>query len=95
MQVPVSHPISSASSLTLPSPSLSPRYHPPHRQTADRTTLSRLTSLLSSPNPSAVAHHMWVEQPEDEPTCVALAPNRREKRIRKALDGTGCRLWKG
>jgi len=80
-------------------------------QTADLTSLLKLSSLLSAPNsPSSnkssnapiaglveapVPHHLWIEQPENIPTCIALAPNRREKSIRRALDKCSCRLWKG
>ncbi|KAI0669670.1 peptidyl-tRNA hydrolase II [Trametes maxima] len=63
------------------------------RKTADGTSLERLVNLLSADPP--VPHHLWTEQPENVPTCVALAPNRREAKIKKALDKTGCRLWKG
>lgn len=37
---------------------------------------------------------MWIEQPEDVPTCIALAPNRRDNKTKKALDKSGARLWK-
>ncbi|KAI0628967.1 peptidyl-tRNA hydrolase II [Trametes polyzona] len=63
-------------------------------QTADQTSIERLASLLSASDPS-IPHHLWVEQPENVPTCLALAPNRRESKIKKALDKAGCRLWKG
>lgn len=62
-------------------------------QTADRKSLEKLCTLLSSSDPP-VPHHLWMEQPDNEPTCLALAPNRRESKIRKALDKSGCRLWK-
>lgn len=55
--------------------------------------MTKLAALLAGSEPP-VAHHLWVEQPEDEPTCLALAPNRKEKGVRKALDKAGCRLWK-
>lgn len=61
-------------------------------QTADEVSLRRLSELLSNATPP-VRHHMWVEQPENVPTCIALVPNRRENRIKKALDKSGCRLW--
>jgi len=78
-------------------------------QTADLASLLKLSSLLSSPpkltssnntagdSPSEVPipHYLWVEQPENIPTCIALAPNRRDKAIRRALDKCSCRLWKG
>ncbi|KAI0034876.1 hypothetical protein K488DRAFT_83606 [Vararia minispora EC-137] len=40
-------------------------------------------------------HHIWIEQPENEPSCLALAPNRRgDKAVRKVLDKAGCRVWR-
>ncbi|PCH35567.1 peptidyl-tRNA hydrolase II [Wolfiporia cocos MD-104 SS10] len=63
-------------------------------QTADQASIERLSALLASGTPP-IAHHLWVEQPENVPTCLALAPNRRTAGIKKALDKTGCRLWKG
>ncbi|KAI0753102.1 peptidyl-tRNA hydrolase II [Daedaleopsis nitida] len=63
-------------------------------QTADQASIERLASLLSAGDPS-VPYHLWVEQPENVPTCLALAPNRRESKVKKALDKSGCRLWRG
>ncbi|KAH9834060.1 peptidyl-tRNA hydrolase II [Rhodofomes roseus] len=63
-------------------------------QVADRKGIEKLAALLSSADPP-VLHHLWVEQPENEPSCLALAPNRRESRVKRALDKSGCRLWKG
>ncbi|KAI0079253.1 peptidyl-tRNA hydrolase II [Panus rudis PR-1116 ss-1] len=63
-------------------------------QTANQDSLQRLSDLLSSSSPP-IPHHLWIEQPENIPTCIALAPNRRENRIKKALDKSGARLWKG
>ncbi|KAI0090721.1 peptidyl-tRNA hydrolase II, partial [Irpex rosettiformis] len=63
-------------------------------QTADETSLRRLSELLQASNPP-IPHHLWIEQPENVPTCIALAPNRRENRLKKALDKSGARLWKG
>ncbi|KAI0368976.1 peptidyl-tRNA hydrolase II [Pilatotrama ljubarskyi] len=60
----------------------------------DQASIERLASLLSASDPP-VPYHLWVEQPEDVPTCLALAPNRRESKIKKALDKAGCRLWRG
>ncbi|KIJ65981.1 hypothetical protein HYDPIDRAFT_27190 [Hydnomerulius pinastri MD-312] len=62
-------------------------------QTPDATTLVKLSTALSSADPS-IPHHLWTEQPENVPTCIALAPNRKEKPIRKALDKSSCRLWR-
>ncbi|EPS92999.1 hypothetical protein FOMPIDRAFT_1033860 [Fomitopsis schrenkii] len=64
------------------------------RKVADRKGIEKLAALLSSADPP-VPHHLWVEQPENEPSCLALAPNRRESRVKKALDKSGCRLWRG
>lgn len=63
-------------------------------QTADRASIERLSAVLSSGTPP-VPYHLWVEQPENTPTCLAVAPNRREPRVKKALDKSGCRMWKG
>jgi hypothetical protein len=63
-------------------------------QTPDASALEKLSIALSSANPSPIHHHVWTEQPEDIPTCIALAPNRKEKPIRKALDKSSCRLWR-
>ncbi|KAI0767060.1 peptidyl-tRNA hydrolase II [Fomes fomentarius] len=62
--------------------------------TADQTSLQKLADLLSAADP-AVPYHLWIEHPENVPTCLALAPNRRESKIKKALDKSGARLWKG
>ncbi|TBU39037.1 peptidyl-tRNA hydrolase II [Dichomitus squalens] len=63
-------------------------------QTADQASIERLASLLAAADPP-IPHHLWIEQPENVPTCLALAPNRRESKIKKALDRSGARLWKG
>lgn len=63
-------------------------------QTPDVTTLEKLSAALSSADPAPIPHHIWTEQPENVPTCIALAPNRKEKAIRKALDKSSCRLWR-
>ncbi|OCH90612.1 hypothetical protein OBBRIDRAFT_793170 [Obba rivulosa] len=63
-------------------------------QTPDRTSIERLSALLASASPT-IPHHLWIEQPENVPTCLAFAPNTRENRVKKALDKTSCRLWKG
>lgn len=78
-------------------------------QTADLASLLKLSTLLSSEYPPGktsatigdalaqplIPHYLWIEQPENIPTCIALAPNRREKAVRRALDKCSCRLWKG
>lgn len=62
-------------------------------QVNDETGLAKLANLLNAADPP-VPHHLWVEQPENEPTCLVLAPNRKEKNVKKALDKAGARLWK-
>ena len=56
--------------------------------------LEKLSNALKSADPS-IPHHLWIEQPENIPTCLAIAPNRRDPKVKKALDKSGCRLWKG
>ena len=63
-------------------------------QTTDQASIERLAGLLAAADPP-IAHHLWIEQPENVPTCLALAPNRRDNKIKKALDKSGARLWKG
>ena len=63
-------------------------------QTPDVATLEKLSAALSNADPLPIPHHVWTEQPENIPTCIALAPNRKEKSIRKALDKSSCRLWR-
>ncbi|KAH0829096.1 hypothetical protein J3R83DRAFT_2560 [Lanmaoa asiatica] len=55
------------------------------RKTPDVSTLERLSAALSNADPAPIPHHLWIEQPENIPTCIALAPNRKEKSIRKAV----------
>ena len=63
-------------------------------QTADRASLEKLATLLDACDPPA-PYHLWVEQPEDVPTCLALAPNRRgDRAVRRVLDKAGCRVWR-
>jgi hypothetical protein len=56
--------------------------------------LEKLANTLKSADPP-IPNHLWVEQPENVPTCLAVAPNRRDPKVKKALDKSGCRLWKG
>lgn len=56
--------------------------------------LEKLANTLKSSDPP-IPHHLWIEQPENIPTCLAVGPNRRDPRVKKALDKSGCRLWKG
>ncbi|KAF8511541.1 peptidyl-tRNA hydrolase II [Gautieria morchelliformis] len=63
------------------------------RKTANDSSLNKLAALLSAAEPP-IPYYLWVEQPENMPTCLALAPNRKEKPVKKALDKAGCRLWR-
>ncbi|EMD33152.1 hypothetical protein CERSUDRAFT_118214 [Gelatoporia subvermispora B] len=63
-------------------------------QIPDGGSIERLSNMLASSSPP-VPHHLWIELPENVPTCLALAPNPRENKVKKALDKAGCRLWKG
>jgi hypothetical protein len=60
-------------------------------QVPDVAALQKLSDLLTKVN---APHHLWVEQPEDVPTCLALAPNRKERETRRALDKSGARVWR-
>ncbi|KAI0067659.1 peptidyl-tRNA hydrolase II [Artomyces pyxidatus] len=62
-------------------------------QTPSLVTMEKLAALLSKADPP-VPFHLWIEQPENTATCIALAPNRKEKVIKKALDKSSCRLWR-
>ncbi|CAO1629705.1 unnamed protein product [Sympodiomycopsis kandeliae] len=31
-------------------------------------------------------HHLWIEQPENVPTCIAIAPNRKPAALKKILN---------
>ena len=37
-------------------------------------------------------HYLWVEQPENTPTCLAIAPNRKPAALKKVL--RSCTLLK-
>ncbi|CAL8316413.1 unnamed protein product [Boreogadus saida] len=44
-------------------------------QVPDQTTLSTLSETLTEKN---IAHKLWIEQPENLPTCLALKPYPKE-----------------
>lgn len=51
-------------------------------QTPDGVGLRELAEKLESARRESDAtpsFHLWVEQPEDVPTCIAVAPNRKPK----------------
>jgi hypothetical protein len=60
-------------------------------QVPDTPALQKLADLLAKAD---APHHLWVEQPENEPTCIALAPNRKGRETRRALDKAGARVWR-
>ncbi|OWZ35286.1 hypothetical protein LQV05_006028 [Cryptococcus neoformans] len=41
-----------------------------------------------------VGYHLWIEQPENTPTALALIPNKRPKGLKRAFDEVGCELFK-
>ncbi|ORY26337.1 hypothetical protein BCR39DRAFT_560593 [Naematelia encephala] len=68
-----------------------------HAQDPNRHRLpdeGALRSLAERLKQEQVGYHMWIEQPEDIPTAIALVPNRRPKALKKLLDQAGCTLWK-
>jgi len=62
-------------------------------QVPDEESLRKLEKLLNEADP-AIGHYLWIEQPENVATCLALAPNDRGKAVRKVLDKSGCQLWR-
>ncbi|ORX35593.1 peptidyl-tRNA hydrolase II domain-containing protein [Kockovaella imperatae] len=41
-----------------------------------------------------IPYHLWIEQPENTPTALALVPNNRPTALKRILDHHGCVLWK-
>ncbi|EIW65974.1 hypothetical protein TREMEDRAFT_19626, partial [Tremella mesenterica DSM 1558] len=62
-------------------------------ETVDEDSLRSLVSKLDSLSPK-IPYHMWIEQPENIPTALALIPNNRPKALKKILEETGCTLWR-
>lgn len=62
-------------------------------QSPSSQTLLALSHSLSSASPP-IKHHLWIEEPEHEPTALAIIPNKREKKLKKILDGGGVELWR-
>ncbi|EAL19369.1 hypothetical protein CNBH0630 [Cryptococcus deneoformans B-3501A] len=59
----------------------------------DEAALKSLASKIDDmANP--VGYHMWIEQPENTPTALALVPNKRPKGLKRAFDEVGCELFK-
>ncbi|EJT48482.1 hypothetical protein A1Q2_06614 [Trichosporon asahii var. asahii CBS 8904] len=57
----------------------------------DEKALRGLSEALAK---AEIPHHLWVEEPEHEPTALAIIPNKRPKSLKKILDAAGCSLWK-
>ncbi|GHJ86668.1 hypothetical protein NliqN6_3070 [Naganishia liquefaciens] len=62
-------------------------------QTPDEETIRSLSNALTNATPP-IEHHLWIEEPENEPTALAILPNKREKRLKKILDAHRVELWK-
>ncbi|WVR09724.1 hypothetical protein IAU60_006800 [Kwoniella sp. DSM 27419] len=51
----------------------------------DESTLKDIAMALDAmTNP--IPYHIWIEQPENMPTALALIPNKRPKALKKILD---------
>ncbi|WVF71145.1 hypothetical protein IAT40_005942 [Kwoniella sp. CBS 6097] len=54
-------------------------------EVADEKSLKDVVNKLDSmANP--IPYHLWIEQPENTPTALALIPNKRPKALKKILD---------
>ncbi|KAI5452317.1 hypothetical protein NCC49_000880 [Naganishia albida] len=62
-------------------------------QTPTEETIRSLSEALSKAVPP-IEHHLWIEEPENVPTALAIIPNKREKRLKKILDAHQVELWK-
>ncbi|KAL0245471.1 hypothetical protein I308_104601 [Cryptococcus tetragattii IND107] len=59
----------------------------------DEAALKSLASKIDDmTNP--VGYHLWIEQPENIATALALVPNKRPKGLKRAFDEVGCELFK-
>ncbi|WWD03216.1 hypothetical protein V865_001267 [Kwoniella europaea PYCC6329] len=57
----------------------------------DESSLKEITTKIDNlSNP--IPYHLWVEQPENTPTALALIPNKRPKQLKKILD-EHCKLF--
>ncbi|KAJ1656646.1 hypothetical protein IWQ61_003815 [Dispira simplex] len=57
-------------------------------ETKNETSLLKITEGFKA---QAIPHHLWIEQPENIPTCVATAPVQRSQ-IRDIVKK--CQLWR-
>ncbi|CDZ98836.1 Uncharacterized conserved protein [Phaffia rhodozyma] len=61
-------------------------------QTTDMNTLQKTIDHLET---TGSKYFLWMEQPENYPTALAIVPNRKDnKAVSKALHKGGCVLWK-
>ncbi|WWC88990.1 uncharacterized protein L201_003907 [Kwoniella dendrophila CBS 6074] len=56
----------------------------------DETLREIARKLDNLTNP--ISYHIWIEQPENTPTALALIPNKRPKQLKKILD-EHCKLF--
>lgn len=55
-----------------------PHMHKIILQTPKNVPLKELASQLSAESDTSMPpHYLWIEQPENIPTCLAIAPNRK------------------
>ncbi|KAK1923978.1 peptidyl-tRNA hydrolase II domain-containing protein [Papiliotrema laurentii] len=59
----------------------------------DEAALKDLASKLDTLEPK-IPYHLWIEQPENTPTALALMPNKRPKALKSLLEKSGCQLWR-
>lgn len=48
-----------------------------HKITLEATSAETLTTISSSLTAAGIVHKLWIEQPENIPTCIATAPLQR------------------
>ncbi|WRT66687.1 uncharacterized protein IL334_003647 [Kwoniella shivajii] len=51
----------------------------------DEDALRMVASKIDQLN-NPIPYHIWIEQPENTPTALALIPNKRTKQLKKILD---------
>ncbi|WWC62225.1 uncharacterized protein I303_104820 [Kwoniella dejecticola CBS 10117] len=57
----------------------------------DETSLRSIVRKIDEMN-NPIPYHLWIEQPENIPTALALIPNKRPKKLKKILD-EHCKLF--
>ncbi|WWC69880.1 uncharacterized protein I206_103823 [Kwoniella pini CBS 10737] len=56
-------------------------------ENALRSVISKIDEMSNT-----IPYHLWIEQPENIPTALALIPNKRPKQLKKILD-EHCKLF--